>query len=104
MQALSTGQLVFMAVVVTTALAVWLTAVFLAARDPRRKSAAADAGSRDEETAATVTRPPSDDAGPSRKAAALCARSPGGCHDRLDCKAADGGSVGLGWMTSAASG
>ena len=73
MQVLSTGQLVLMAVVVTAALAVWLTAVFLAARDPRHTSAAADAGSRDEETTAAVTRLASDDAGPSGKAAALCA-------------------------------
>jgi hypothetical protein len=37
--ALSAGQLVIMAVVVVACLAFWLTAVFIAARDPRRRHA-----------------------------------------------------------------
>lgn len=46
---LSAGQLVIMAVVVTASLAAWLIAVFLAARQPSRTSAAADTGPREEE-------------------------------------------------------
>jgi hypothetical protein len=66
--ALSAWQLAIMAVVVVAALAAWLTLVSLAARDPRRGSAATDTGGRDEETGATVTqRPPGDT--PSGKAA-----------------------------------
>ncbi len=67
--ALSAWQLAIMAVVVVASLAAWLTLVMLAARDPRGRSAAADAGRRDEETGATVTRLPSGDK-PSGKAAA----------------------------------
>ena len=67
--ALSAGQLAIMAVVVAVSLAVWLILVFLAARQPRGTSAAAKAGSREEETAATVTQLPSD-ASPAGKAAA----------------------------------
>jgi hypothetical protein len=67
--ALSAVQLTIMAVVVVASLAAWLTLVLLAARDPRRGSAVADAGLRDEETGATVTQLPSGDK-PSGKAAA----------------------------------
>lgn len=67
--ALSAGQLAIMAVVVAVALAAWLIAVFLAARQPRRTSAAADAGPREEDAAATVTQPPCG-ARPPDKAAA----------------------------------
>jgi hypothetical protein len=67
--ALSAGQLAIMAVVVVASLAVWLIAVFLAARPPRGTSAAASAGPREKDTAATVTRLPSG-ARPSDKAAA----------------------------------
>ena len=57
--ALSAGQLAVMAVVVTVSLAAWLIAVFLAARQPHRTSAAVNTGP-DKETAATVTRLPAD--------------------------------------------
>jgi predicted metal-binding membrane protein len=72
---LSAGQLTIMAVVVVAVLAAWLIAVFLAARQPRDKSAAVSAGRRDEETAATVTQLPSDDK-PSGQAAALSGITP----------------------------
>jgi hypothetical protein len=65
---LSAVQLTVMAVVVVAALTAWLTLVLLAARDKRSGAAAADAGRRDEETGATVTRLPSGDT-PSGKAA-----------------------------------
>jgi hypothetical protein len=65
---LSAVQLAVMAVVVVAALAAWLTLVMLAARDPGRGSAAADAGRRDEETGATVTRLPSGDRPPGKAA------------------------------------
>ncbi len=67
--ALPAGQLAIMAVVVAASLAAWLIAVFLAARQPRGTSAAANAGPREEKTAATVTHLPSG-ARPSDKAAA----------------------------------
>ncbi len=67
--ALSAGQLAVMAVVVAVSLAVWLILVFLAARQPHGTSAAVNAGSREEETAATVTQLPSD-ARPADRAAA----------------------------------
>jgi cytoskeletal protein RodZ len=67
--ALSAGQLAVMAVVVVVSLAVWLILVFLAARQPRGTSTAVNTGSREEETAATVTELPSD-ARPAGKAAA----------------------------------
>jgi hypothetical protein len=67
--ALSAWQLAIMAVVVVASLAAWLIAVFLAARQPRNTSAAANAGPREEDTAATVTRLPSG-ARPPDKAAA----------------------------------
>jgi predicted metal-binding membrane protein len=57
--ALSAGRLAIMAVVVAVSLAAWLIAVFLAARQPRGASAAASAGRREEDAAATVTRLPS---------------------------------------------
>jgi predicted metal-binding membrane protein len=66
---LSAGQLTIMAVVVVAVLAAWLIAVFLAARQPREKSAAVSAGRRDEETAATVTQLPSDDRSSGKAAA-----------------------------------
>ena len=59
-----------MAVVVVVALAAWLTLVLLADRDPRGRSAAADAGHDNDETAATVTEL-SSGSRPSGKAAAL---------------------------------
>ncbi|MGH3259910.1 MAG: hypothetical protein ACRDOU_31685 [Streptosporangiaceae bacterium] len=74
---LSAVQLTIMAVVVVAVLAAWLIAVFLAARQPRDKSAAVSAGSVDEETCATVTQLPSDDR-PSGKAAALSGITPRG--------------------------
>lgn len=67
--ALSAGQLAIMAVVVTASLAVWLIAVFLAARQPRGASAAAGAGPREEHVGATVTQLPPG-ARPPDKAAA----------------------------------
>ena len=67
--ALSAGQLAIMAVVVAVSLAAWLILVFLAARQPRGTSAAVNAGSREEDTAATVTQLPSD-ARPADRAAA----------------------------------
>jgi len=73
--ALSAGQLAIMAVVVTAALAAWLIAVFLAARQPRDTSAAVNTGPREEGTAATVTQLPSGDR-PSGKAAALSGITP----------------------------
>jgi hypothetical protein len=66
---LSAGQLAIMAVVVTASLAVWLIAVFLAARQPRRTSAAVNTGPREEETGATIAQLPSG-ARPADKAAA----------------------------------
>ena len=48
---LSTGKLVFMAVVVAASLAVWLAGMFIAARQPRDTSTAASSGPRAEETA-----------------------------------------------------
>lgn len=101
--ALSAGQLTIMAVVIVAVLAAWLIAVFLAARQPRDKSAAVSAGRRDEEAAATVTQLPSKDR-PSGKAAALSGITRGNgkrptitwrCDDRPDCQAADSRSVGL---------
>jgi hypothetical protein len=71
----SAGAQWSLAVVVVAVLAAWLIAVFLAARQPRDKSAAVSAGRRDEETAATVTQLPSDDR-PSGKAAALSGITP----------------------------
>src|SRR5206468_7574132 len=68
--ALSAGQLAIMAVVAVVSLAAWLILVALAARQPRGKSAAANAGPREEETAATVTQLPSG-ARPADKTAAL---------------------------------
>ena len=62
-------QLAIMAVVAVAVLAAWLTLVLLADRDPRGRSAAADARHRDEEAGSTVTRLPSGDE-PSGKAAA----------------------------------
>ena len=67
--ALSPGQLTIMAVVVAVSLAAWLALVFLAARQPRGTSAAAEAGPREDETAANLTQLPSD-ATPADKAAA----------------------------------
>jgi hypothetical protein len=58
--ALSAAQLAIMAVVVVVSLAVWLIAVALAARQPRGTSSASNAGPSERETAATVTRLPSD--------------------------------------------
>jgi membrane protein implicated in regulation of membrane protease activity len=75
--ALSAWQLAIMAVVAVTALAVWLTAVFLAAREPRPDHAAAassGASAATGTTAAHITRPgPAEDQPPrqaDRKAAA----------------------------------
>jgi hypothetical protein len=76
--ALSAGQLAIMAVVVAAALAAWLIAVFLAARQPRGISAAANAGSREEEAASTVTQLPSG-ARPADKAAALSGKAQPEC-------------------------
>lgn len=66
---LSTGQLIIMAVVVAASLAAWLIAVFLAARQPRGTSAAANTGSRGEDAAAIATQSPSGTR-PSDRAAA----------------------------------
>lgn len=65
---LSTGQLVFMAVVVIVSLAVWLTAVFLAARQPHGRSAAMNAGPREQDAVAAAD-PRQRSAMPSDKAA-----------------------------------
>lgn len=43
--ALSAGQMALVAVVAVLSLAIWLTAVFVAARDPRRREGAAQATS-----------------------------------------------------------
>lgn len=66
---LTAGQLAIIAVVAVVSLAAWLTAVFLAARQPRGTSAAENAGPREEETGAAVTQLPSG-AVPADKAAA----------------------------------
>jgi predicted metal-binding membrane protein len=66
---LSAGQLAIMAVVVVLALAAWLIAVFLAARQPRGTSAAVNARPSEEETAATVTQLPSGTRPPDKAAA-----------------------------------
>jgi hypothetical protein len=75
--ALSAGQLAIMAVVAVISLAAWLILVALAARQPRGKSAAANAGPREEETAATVTQLPSG-ARPADKTAALSVKAAAG--------------------------
>ena len=74
--ALSAWQLATIAVVAVVSLAVWLIAVFLAARQPRGTSAAVNAGPRDvndgpreEKTGTAVTQLPAG-AGPADKAAA----------------------------------
>ena len=76
--ALSAWQLATIAVVAVVSLAVWLIAVFLAARQPRGTSAAVNAGPREEdvnagpreeETGAAITQLPAG-AGPADKAAA----------------------------------
>lgn len=67
--ALSAWQLATIAVVAVVALAIWLIAVFLAARQPRCTSAAVNAGPREEETGAAITQLPAG-AGPADKAAA----------------------------------
>lgn len=77
--ALSAGQLVIMAVVVTASLAIWLIAVFLAARQPPGTSAAVNTAPREEETAAPVTQLPPDSRPPD-KAAALSSNA----HDHLE--------------------
>jgi len=66
---LSTGQLVFMAAVVTASLAAWLIAVFLAARQPHGTSAAMNAGPREQDAVAAAA-PHQRGARPSDKAAA----------------------------------
>ena len=67
--ALSAGQLAIMAVVVVLALAAWLIAVFLAARQPRGTSAAVNARPPEEDAAATVTQLPSSTRPPDKAAA-----------------------------------
>jgi hypothetical protein len=66
---LSTGQLVFMAVVVTASLAAWLIAVLLAARQPHGTSAAKNARPPEQDAVAAAV-PPQRGAGPSDKTAA----------------------------------
>jgi len=56
-------------VVAVVSLAAWLTAVFLAARQPHGTSAAVNAGPREEETGAAVTQLPAGE-GPADNAAA----------------------------------
>jgi hypothetical protein len=56
--ALSSGQLAIMAVVVAAGLATWLILVFLAAREPRGRSAAVNAEPGGEAADATVTQLP----------------------------------------------
>jgi len=56
--ALSAWQLAIMAVVAVTALAGWLTAVFLAAREPRGDQATTASGGTTESVAAGTTTPP----------------------------------------------
>jgi hypothetical protein len=67
--ALSAWQLATIAVVAVVSLAAWLTAVFLAARQPHGTSAAVNAGPREEETGAAVTQLPAGE-GPADNAAA----------------------------------
>ena len=71
---LSTGQLIFMAVVVTASLAAWLIAVLLAARQPHGTSRAVRP--REEQAGATVTQLPPEvrRAEPPEKTAALSAQ------------------------------
>lgn len=94
--ALSAVQLTIMALVVTVCLAAWLILVFLAAREPRGTSAAVNAGPREEETAATVTQLPRDDAQSGKAALSDPADTiTWRCDDRPDCQATSRGSVGL---------
>ena len=65
--ALSAWQLAIVAVVPVTALAVWLIAIFLAARGPRRDRAAAAGPVA---TVPSLTRGGADELSPPRKAAA----------------------------------
>jgi len=58
--ALSAGQLAIIAVVAVLCLAIWLTSVFIAAREPRRESSA---GTK------TLPQHPADSEEPQRKAA-----------------------------------
>jgi hypothetical protein len=58
--ALAAWQLAMIAVVPVVTLAAWLTMVLLADRNPRGRSAAADAAHDHEETVATVTDFPSE--------------------------------------------
>jgi hypothetical protein len=68
--ALSAWQLAIMAVVPVMALAAWLTAVFLAAREPRHDRAAAVSPGETARTAvASMTRAGADELEPSRQAA-----------------------------------
>lgn len=59
--ALSAGQLIFMVVVVITSLATWLTAMFLAARQPRGPSRAVRP--REEQAGPAATGPPPEAGG-----------------------------------------
>ena len=65
---LSTGQIVFMVVVVLASLAVWLIAVFLATRQPHSTSAATNAGPWEQDGVAAAA-PHQRGAMPSDKAA-----------------------------------
>jgi hypothetical protein len=66
--ALSAWELAIMAVVPVTALAGWLAAIFLAAREPRRDLAAAiSPGGTAQTTVASVTRAGADELEPSRQ-------------------------------------
>jgi len=68
--ALSAWQLAVMAVVPVTALAVWLIAIFLAAREPRRdRAAAVSPGETARTTVASMTRAGADELEPPRQAA-----------------------------------
>jgi membrane protein implicated in regulation of membrane protease activity len=67
--ALSAWQLAIMAVVPVTALAVWLIAIFLAAREPRRDRAAAVSGGTARTAVASMTGAGTDELEPPRQAA-----------------------------------
>jgi hypothetical protein len=68
--ALSAWQLAIMAMVPVTALAVWLTAIFLAAREPRRdRATAVSPGETARTTVASMTRAGADEREPSQQAA-----------------------------------
>ncbi len=65
--ALAAWEMAVMAVIPVMALAVWLTAIFLAARQPRRDQAAAAPTQTELTTAGRITRAGADELGPARQ-------------------------------------